>query len=48
MRKSVWLWILLAILVILVLGMIFGGYRKGTKIGVPAAPVAVRIVDRAA
>ncbi|MGW4058236.1 hypothetical protein ACWEGE_08145 [Amycolatopsis sp. NPDC004747] len=48
MRKSVWLWILLAILVILVLGMIFGGYRKGTKIGAPAGPVAVRTVDRAA
>ncbi|MET8995700.1 hypothetical protein [Amycolatopsis sp. NPDC004169] len=48
MRKSVWLWILLAILVILVLGMIFGGYRKGTKIGAPAAPVAVLAVHRAA
>ncbi|MBE8525846.1 hypothetical protein ILP97_51655 [Amycolatopsis sp. H6(2020)] len=48
MRKSVWLWILLAVLVILVLGMIFGGYRKGTKLGAPAAPVAAWIVDRAA
>ena len=47
MRKSVWLWILLAVLVILVLGMIFGGYRKGTKLGAPA-PVAVWIADRTA
>jgi len=47
-RKSVWLWILLGILAILVLGLIFGGYRKGTKVGAPAAPVAAWTVDRAA
>jgi hypothetical protein len=35
-RKSVWLWVLLAILAILVLGLIFGGYRKGEKLGEPA------------
>lgn len=40
-RKSLWLWVLLIILAILVLGMIFGGYRKGTKLGAPAEPVAV-------
>ena len=33
MRKSVWLWVLLIVLAILVLGLIFGGYRKGTKLG---------------
>ncbi|MDX3192953.1 hypothetical protein PV458_31490 [Streptomyces sp. MN03-5084-2B] len=49
MRRSWWLWILLVLLVILLLGLIFGsGYRRGTKIGAPAAPVAVRIADRAA
>ncbi|MEU0793383.1 hypothetical protein ABZ342_25200 [Amycolatopsis sp. NPDC005961] len=35
MRKSVWLWVLLVILAILVLGLIFGGYRKGEKLGAP-------------
>ncbi|WIX90569.1 hypothetical protein [Amycolatopsis sp. DG1A-15b] len=40
MRKSWWLWILLAVLAVLVLGLIFGsGYRKGTKLGSPAVPV---------
>ncbi|WP_326952494.1 hypothetical protein [Amycolatopsis sp. NBC_01286] len=33
MRKSLWLWILLIFLAVLVLGMIFGGYRMGTKLG---------------
>ncbi len=47
-RKSVWLWILLAVLAVLVLGMIFGGYRKGTKLGEPAAPVVAWTADRAA
>jgi len=36
-----WLWVLVIALVILILGLIFGGYRKGTKIGAPAEPVAV-------
>lgn len=42
MRKSLWLWVVLAVFVILVLAMIFGGYRKGTKLGAPATegPVA--------
>jgi hypothetical protein len=34
-RKSVWLWLLLAVLVVVVLGLIFGGYRTGTKLGAP-------------
>jgi hypothetical protein len=42
-RKSVWLWILLAVLLVVVLGLIFGGYRKGTKLG---APVAAWSADR--
>ncbi|EOD68626.1 hypothetical protein [Amycolatopsis vancoresmycina] len=42
MRKSLWLWVVLAVFVILLLAMIFGGYRKGTKLGAPAnhEPVA--------
>ncbi|WP_290056767.1 hypothetical protein [Amycolatopsis solani] len=37
MRKSLWLWVLVIALVILVLGLIFGGYRKGEKLGAPVA-----------
>jgi hypothetical protein len=33
--RSVWLWLLLAVLVILLLGLLFGGYRRGTRIGAP-------------
>lgn len=40
-RKSLWLWVLLVFLAILVLGLIFGGYRKGTKLGAPAEPAPV-------
>jgi hypothetical protein len=48
-RKSWWLWILLAVLAVLVLGLIFGsGYRKGTKLGVPAGPVAAWSAGRVA
>ncbi|RSD12018.1 hypothetical protein [Amycolatopsis eburnea] len=39
MRKW-WLWVLVIALVILVLGLIFGGYRKGTKLGAPAPVTA--------
>jgi hypothetical protein len=31
-RRSIYLWLLLAVLVILLLGLMFGGYRKGTKV----------------
>jgi hypothetical protein len=34
-RRSGWLWLLMIVLVILLLGLIFGGYRKGTKVGAP-------------
>jgi hypothetical protein len=46
-RKSVWLWVLLVVLAILVLGLIFGGYRKGDKLGAPE-PVATWSVGRPA
>ena len=31
-RRSVWFWLLVAVVIILLLGLIFGGYRKGTRI----------------
>jgi hypothetical protein len=31
-RRSVWFWVFLAVVVILLLGLLFGGYRKGTRI----------------
>ncbi|WP_167441525.1 hypothetical protein [Amycolatopsis vastitatis] len=50
MRKSLWLWVLVILLAILVLALIFGGYRKGTKLGAPAEPrpVAAWAPDRTA
>lgn len=34
-RRSGWLWLLLIVLAVLLLGLIFGGYRKGTKVDAP-------------
>jgi hypothetical protein len=31
------------ILIIVLLGLLFGGYRKGTKVGAPAHPVPVSV-----
>lgn len=43
-RRSVWFWLLVVVLIILVLGLIFGGYRKGTPInsGFPLVHSLVR------
>lgn len=35
MRRSVWFWLLVAVLLIVLLGLLFGGYRKGAKVGLP-------------
>jgi len=35
-RRSLWLWLLLAVLVVLLLGLLFGGYRKGTVVNAPS------------
>ncbi|WP_329048566.1 hypothetical protein OG738_38970 [Amycolatopsis sp. NBC_01488] len=48
MRKSLWLWVLLILLAILVLGLIFGGWRKGTKIGAPTPEPAAWSASRTA
>ena len=37
MRRSIWFWLLIVVLVVVLLGIIFGGYRKGTK-SAPATP----------
>lgn len=36
-RKSVLFWVFILVVVILLLGLLFGGYRKGTPVG--SAPV---------
>jgi len=35
-RRSILFWVFVAVVVILLLGLLFGGYRKGTKVGAPA------------
>ena len=46
--RSVLLWIILVVLVILLLGLLFGGYRKGSKVGAGpdsvVRPVATSVV----
>jgi hypothetical protein len=32
-RRSVLFWVFIVVVVILLLGLVFGGYRKGTKVG---------------
>ncbi|HEX3783458.1 MAG TPA: hypothetical protein VHX38_27660 [Pseudonocardiaceae bacterium] len=44
MRRSIWFWLFILVLVVLLLGIIFGGYRKGTKVG---APGEIRLSGRA-
>ncbi|HEY4017906.1 MAG TPA: hypothetical protein VGM75_04430 [Pseudonocardiaceae bacterium] len=46
MRRSIWFWLFIAVLVILMLGVLFGGYRKGTPVGagVHQDTVAVNVV----
>jgi hypothetical protein len=34
-RRSVWFWLLVAVLIVVLLGLLFGGYRKGAKVGLP-------------
>lgn len=33
--RSVWLWVLVVVVAVVLLGLLFGGYRKGTKVGLP-------------
>ena len=41
MRRTIWFWLLVAVVVIVLLGLLFGGYRKGQKVGAPATPASV-------
>ena len=41
MRRSVLLWLLLAVLAVLLLGLLFGGYRKGTVVNAPSPSTSV-------
>jgi phosphate/sulfate permease len=36
-RRSVLFWVFIVVVVILLLGLIFGGYRKGAKVGLESA-----------
>jgi hypothetical protein len=40
-RRSLWFWLLLAVLVVLVLGLLFGGYRKGSVVNAPSPTSSV-------
>ena len=47
-RRTVWFWVFVAVVVILLLGLLFGGYRKGTRVdsdvtGVSGMPVAAAL-----
>ncbi len=42
-RHSMWFWIFVAIVVVVLLGLFFGGYRKGTKIDSLGPPGAVQL-----
>jgi hypothetical protein len=35
MRRSIWFWLLVVVVLIILLGLLFGGYRKGQKVGAP-------------
>jgi len=35
-RRSILLWLLLAVLAVLLLGLLFGGYLKGTVVNAPS------------
>lgn len=40
MRRSIWFWLFVLVVIVLLLGLLFGGYRKGTKAdGLPAYTV---------
>jgi hypothetical protein len=40
-RRKLWFWLLVAVLVVLLLGLLFGGYRRGTVVNAPSPTAAV-------
>ncbi|HEX3589776.1 MAG TPA: hypothetical protein VHV74_09085 [Pseudonocardiaceae bacterium] len=45
-RRSVWFWLFIAVVLILLLGLLFGGYRKGSRIDSGSvAPVITQLAD---
>jgi hypothetical protein len=44
MRRSIWFWLLILVLVVLLLGIIFGGYRKGTTSAPETTSLATSVV----
>lgn len=46
MRGSIWFWVFIAVVVVLLLGILFGGYRKGTRsMEIPGPAAAVLLAD---
>lgn len=42
-RRSIWFWVFIAVVVVLLLAIFFGGYRKGTRIDSADVPGALPI-----
>jgi hypothetical protein len=40
-RRSVWFWIFVVVVLVILLGLLFGGYRKGTKVNAAGEGVLV-------
>lgn len=38
-RRSIGFWLFVLVVIVLLLGLLFGGYRKGTKVGLEQMPV---------
>jgi hypothetical protein len=46
-RRSVWFWLFVLVVLVVLLGLFFGGYRKGTKVGLesPDSPSISLVVN---
>ena len=42
-RRSIWFWVFIAVVVILLLGLLFGGWRKGTRVDSVGTGTQVRV-----
>lgn len=45
-RRSGWFWVFVIVVLVVLLGLFFGGYRKGTKVGIESpAPASVSATE---